>query len=121
MKTSIEEIAVKAATTMTTLVEELKLASVPILRMGIGELFAAGGVTQLSQGLGLDLPDTLPGHVKVLPDLLQGMIPAFPDAKAHFQDFFFPGSEGLENVLGGFHQVLVHRLIVGQVNFLIRD
>ena len=39
MKTSIEEIKVKEDTTITTLMDELQLASVPILLVVNGEFF----------------------------------------------------------------------------------
>jgi hypothetical protein len=45
-------------------------------------------VLQLSQRLGVDLPDVL-AHRELLADLLQSMVLVHPDAEAHAEDAFF--------------------------------
>ena len=46
------------------------------------ELFAAGGVAELAQGLGFDLADALPGNVELPAHLLQGAGLAVVQAEA---------------------------------------
>jgi hypothetical protein len=57
------------------------------------QLPAPARVLELAQSLGLDLPDTLPGNVKLLPDFFKGMIGIHSDSKAHSQHSLFPRSE----------------------------
>lgn len=48
-------------------------------------------MTQLSQGLGLDLANPLAGDVKLFSDLLQGSGMAVVQAEAQAQYLFLPG------------------------------
>ena len=50
------------------------------------QVFAAGRVAQLAQGLGFDLADTLAGDVELLAHFLEGVVGVHVDAEAHAQD-----------------------------------
>ena len=52
------------------------------------QLLRPAGVSQLSQGLRLNLSNPLPGDFKILPDLFQGMVIFFSNAETHPQNFF---------------------------------
>ena len=58
------------------------------------QLLAPAGMAQLSEGLGLDLADALPGDVEFLADFLQRAGPSIFNAEAQFEHFFLPGGEG---------------------------
>ena len=59
-------------------------------------------MTQLPQGLGLDLPDAFAGNVELLAHLFQGAAAAVLDAEAQLEHFLLPGSQGGQHV----HQLL---------------
>ena len=46
---------------------------------------------ELPQSLGLDLPDALPGDVKLLAHFLQGPGPPVLNAETKLKDFLLPG------------------------------
>src|SRR5690554_6954496 len=69
------------------------------------QVVTAGGVTQLAQGLGFDLTDTLPGDVELLADFFQGVIRIHVDTEAHAQYLGFPCGESGEDLAGGFLEV----------------
>ena len=69
------------------------------------QLFAARGVTELTQGLGLDLTDTLSGDIKLLAHLLQSAGASVLNAKAQLQDLFLPGGEGTQHI----HQLFLQQ------------
>src|SRR5256886_9803755 len=53
------------------------------------ELLASIRMTQLAEGLGLDLPDPFPCHLEILTDLLQRVIGALSDPEPFPADLFF--------------------------------
>src|SRR5690606_31234647 len=66
------------------------------------QVVAAGGVAQLAQGLGFDLPDPLAGDVELLADFFQRVVGIHVDAEAHAQYLGFTGSEAGQHFAGGF-------------------
>ena len=56
-------------------------------------------MTQLAEGLGLDLPDALTGHPESLPDLLQRALVPVDQAEAQLQHPALARSERVEDVL----------------------
>ena len=65
-------------------------------------------MAKLSQGLGLDLPDALTRHFKVLPDFLQGVIGGLPDPEPFPQHFFFTRREGFQGAVDLTLQVIAN-------------
>ena len=55
-------------------------------------------MTQLAQGLGFDLTDTLTGNVEELADFLESVVAFFGDAEALAQNLLFTGSEVRKNL-----------------------
>src|SRR5207247_9998990 len=53
------------------------------------ELLASTRMTQLAEGLGLDLPDPFPCHLEILADLLQRVIGALSAPEPFPEDLFF--------------------------------
>src|SRR5581483_11758343 len=51
------------------------------------QVFRTTRMAQLAQRLGFDLPDTLPGHVELLTNLLESMVGVHADTEAHAQHF----------------------------------
>ena len=62
-------------------------------------------MTQLSEGLGLDLADALPGDVELLSHLFQGTGPSVLDAEAQLEHLLLPGGQGGEHI----HQLLLQQ------------
>src|SRR3989337_2606855 len=58
------------------------------------EPLPAAGVAQFPERLGLDLADALPGHLEVLPHLLERVVRLLADAEPHPQDPFLPTRHG---------------------------
>src|SRR5438034_518815 len=84
------------------------LASTPRLVLDEGaEVAAAQRVAQLSEGLGLDLPDALACDRKAPADLFEGMLPLLADAEPEAQDLLLLGRERRERSLDLRRQVLV--------------
>ena len=53
------------------------------------QLPASARMFQLSQGLGLDLPDSFAGHAELLAYFFERVVGVHADAKAHAQHAFF--------------------------------
>src|SRR5919106_5936701 len=64
------------------------------------ELLGARRMTELAQRLGLDLPDALPGHRKVLPDLFQRVLTAVGQTEAQPQPFLLARRQPVEDPVG---------------------
>ena len=62
------------------------------------ELPGAGGVTELPQGLGLYLADTLPGDAELPADLFQGTATAVLQAKPQLENSALPEVESIQDV-----------------------
>src|SRR5438093_11956570 len=63
------------------------------------ELLASTRMTQLAEGLGLDLPDPFPRHLEILADLLQRVIGALSDPEPFPQDLSFARRECLQRIV----------------------
>ena len=78
-------------------------------------------MTELTQGLGLDLTDALSGDIKLLAHFLQSAGASVLNAKAQLQDLFLPGGEGTQHI----HQLLLQQGEAGGLGglgrALIRD
>ena len=55
-------------------------------------------MAQLSQSLGLNLADALPGDIELLAHLFQSPGAAVFNAEAELEHLFLPGGQGGENV-----------------------
>src|SRR5690554_8126473 len=66
------------------------------------QVIAAGWMTQLAQGLGLDLTDSLAGDVELLADLFQRVVGVHIDAEAHAEYLGFTGGEAGKYFAGRF-------------------
>ena len=62
-------------------------------------------MAQFAQSLGLDLADTLTGHVKLLAHLFQSAGAAVLDAEAQLQDLLLTGGQGGQDL----HQLLLEQ------------
>src|SRR5579864_3954901 len=71
------------------------------------ELPAAGGVAQLPERLGLDLPDALARDGEALSDLFQRVLAPVPDAEPHLDHFLLARRQRLEDRFGLLLQVQV--------------
>src|SRR6202522_1746314 len=60
---------------------------------------------QLAQGLGFDLPDTLPGYLEALTYFLQRMLGAILQAEAHLDHTLFARRQSTQHLRGVFLQV----------------
>ena len=87
----------------------------------IPKFLAAGGVTELPQGFGFDLANSLPGDVELLADLLQGVGLAIGEAEAHPQDLLLPGGQGGEHLLQLFPQKGIAGGLGGLGRLLVLD
>ena len=61
------------------------------------QLFRARGMSHFTQGLGLDLANPLPRHIKLLTNFFKGMIGVKADSKAHPNDFGLALGKAVEN------------------------
>ena len=69
---------------------------------------AAGGVTQLAQGLGFDLADALAGNIELFAHFFQRVVGVHVDAETHTQHFGFARGEAFEHIFGDFAQAGIH-------------
>jgi hypothetical protein len=83
------------------------------------EFLAPTGVSKLSQGLGFDLPDALPGYQKILAHLLKSMIRLLPDAEPHAQHLFLSGGQGGKHFARLLREVQVDYRIHRRCHFFI--
>ena len=63
----------------------------------VAEAAAAGWVSELTQGLGLDLADALTGDAELSPDLFEGAATAIIEAETELEDAPFTTAQGIEN------------------------
>ena len=70
-------------------------------------MIRARRVTQLAQCLGLDLTNTLTGHIELLAHLFQCVIRVHADTEAHSEHFRFPRGEAGQDFRGGLAQTFV--------------
>ena len=63
-----------------------------------GEFLAAGRSLQLADGLGLDLPNPLAGHLEDMADLFQRVAVTVSEAVPQFDDFPLPVAQGLQHL-----------------------
>src|SRR5207237_10466198 len=75
------------------------------------QLAAAAWVTQLAQGLGLDLANTFTGDVKLFANLFQGAAAAIIKAETQLEHFTLAIGQALENIL----HLLFEQLVTGCV------
>ncbi len=61
-------------------------------------------MTQLAQGLGLDLANTLAGHVELLAHFFQCVIGVHVDTEPHAQDLGLSRRQAGEHLAGGLLQ-----------------
>jgi hypothetical protein len=78
-------------------------------------------MTQLTQGLGLDLADTLARDLEVLTNLFQGVVALLANAEAHTQDLLLTRSERLEHATGLIFEVVVDDRLHRGHNRLVLD
>src|ERR1043165_3748833 len=57
-------------------------------------------MAQLTERLGLDLPDALAGDLEVLADLLEGVVGLLTDAEPHAQDLLLTWRQGRQDLAG---------------------
>ena len=72
----------------------------------------ATGLTKLPQSLGLDLPDPLPGHVELAPDLLQGVGMSVLQAKTIMKHLPLPAGQRSQHLLDLFVKQMARRSLV---------
>src|SRR5450631_3110474 len=70
--------------------DSLSIALLSVIHQEAAQLFAAAGMTQLAQRLGLYLADPLAGDVELLAHLFERVIGVHVDAEAHAQYLRFP-------------------------------
>src|SRR5438876_1127518 len=75
------------------------------------QLLRTRRVTQLAQGLGLDLPDALARDVELLADFFERVIGVHLDAEAHAQHLCLARGERVEHVLAYIAQARIHRVV----------
>src|SRR5690606_6431253 len=85
------------------------------------QALGAARVAELAQRLGLDLADTLTGHLEVLTDLLEGVIALRADAEAHAQDLLLTRGEGGQHLPGLLGEVHVDDRVRGAHEALVLD
>src|SRR5262245_33518341 len=76
-------------------------------------------VLELPQRLRLDLTDALAGHRELMADLLQRVVGAYANAKAHAQHAFLARGEGGEHSGRGLAQVRLDRGVDRQHRVLV--
>src|SRR2546425_11706812 len=80
-----------------------------------------GWVSELAQGLGLDLADALPGDRKVLPDLLERVLAAIREAEAEAQHLLLAGRERVEDFVRLLAQGEADDRLHGRHDLLVLD
>src|SRR5262245_17569440 len=85
------------------------------------QLPAPRRMLQLSQRLGLDLPDTLARHRELLADFLQRVVGVHADAEAHAQHALLARRERGEHPRRGLAQVRLDRRVNRQDRVLVLD
>ena len=76
---------------------------------------------QLAQRFGLDLPDALTGHLKVLPDFLKGVVGGLANPEPLPQDFFFPRGQRFQRTVDLALQIVPNRGFQRRDRLLIFD
>ena len=77
------------------------------------EPFAAAGMSEFAQRLGLDLPNTLARNGKLLTHFFEGVIRFFPDAETHSQYLLFPRRQCCQDFSCLLLKVDVHHRVRG--------
>src|SRR6516162_4838083 len=78
-------------------------------------------MAELSQRLGLDLPDALAGHLEVLTHLLERVVRLLPDAEPHPEDLLLARRQRGQHLPGLLGQVHVDDRIRGRDQALVLD
>src|SRR6266478_8697355 len=78
-------------------------------------------MTELAEGLGLDLADALAGHREVLPHLLEGVLAAVGEAEAEAQDLLLARSQGVEHLIRLLAQAQADHALHGRADLLVLD
>src|SRR5712692_1652234 len=83
------------------------------------KFFAAAGMAQFAQRLGLNLPDALARHREILADLFERMIRVLPNPEPLAQDPLFAGGQGFERVVDLSLKVIPNRRLERRDRLLV--